>query len=429
MRGRKIEMLKDNLLPSASQLESIARETELIQRRSPKFNASGFLMAMLQSVTKGDTSLNQIVMHLSSFVPKGMTRQAMFQRFGPASSRFLLKVIQSAIKQRHPAVFDLLNDAAFTRVIVEDSTVISMAKSNAANFPNNGNGRYETAGCKCLLTYDLLRGKAIDFQLHAARESDQALAFETADRCRKGDLIVRDMGFFCVEALRVIGSRNAFWISRLPASTSLRSESGKPLAKLLASAKGDVLDLSAHVGREGLSCRLIAIRLDPQRAAANRRHIRAEAKRRRVTTNKETLLRAGWRILVTNVDQGILDAQKVSDIYALRWDIEIKFRAFKQSCQLSRGLKHKSSHHHIEAMALTAMLYQMLTIHLHARLSHRETFRGWLSMEKLSDAFSIHLMQLTNRMDSWLFDPDPRHLRYERRIRINHWQSIIHSLA
>jgi hypothetical protein len=422
-------MLKDHLLPTASQLDSIARETKLIQRSSRKFNAPGFLLAMLQSVTKGDTSLNQIAMHLTSFVPKAMTRQAVFQRFGPASSAFLLEVIQSVLKLRHPSVIGMLKDAPFNRVIVEDSTVISMAKSNAVNFPNNGNGRYETAGCKCLLTLDMLRGQAIDFQLHAARESDQSLAFETADRCQVGDLIVRDMGFFSIESLRVIGDRNAFWISRLPASTSLRGESGNPLAKLLARANGDVLDLPVKVGRDELPCRLVAIRLDPQRAAANRRHIRAEAKRRRVGTTKETLLRAGWRILVTNVGRERLEAQRISDIYALRWSIEIKFRAFKQSCQLSRGLKHQSGHHHIEAMVLAAMLYQLLIVHLHARLSNREAFRGWLSMEKLSDAFSIHLMRLTNRPDSWLFDPDPRHLRYEKRNRINHWQSIIHSLT
>lgn len=422
-------MLNDHLLPTASQLEIIARETCLIQRASSKFNAAGFLMTMLQSVTKGDTSLSQIVMHLASFVPKSMTRQAIFQRFGPSTSHFLLKVIQSVIELRHPVVVDVLKKVAFTRVIVEDSTVISMAKSNAVDFPNNGNGRYETAGCKCLLSYDLLRGKAIDFQLHAARESDQSLAFETADRCLEGDLILRDMGFFSVESLRVIGNRKAFWICRLPASTSLQSTLGSPLAKLLKNSKGEILDLAALVGRDGLPCRLIAIRLDPQRAEANRRHIRAEAKRRRVNTSKETLLRASWRILITNVSGDMLDARKISDIYALRWSIEIKFRAFKQSCQLSRGLKHKSSHHHIEAMVLAAMLYQLITIHLHAKLSDRDEFRGWLSIEKLSDAFSIHLMRLTNITETWRFDPDPRHLRYEKRNRVNHWQSIIHSLA
>ena len=130
-----------------------------------------------------------------------------------------------------------------------------------------------------------------------------------------------------------------------------------------------------------------------------------------------------------DVGTDMLDAQKISDIYALRWSIEIKFRAFKQSCQLSRGLKHRSGHHHIEAMVLSAMLYQLLTIHLHAKLAGRSEFRGWLSIEKLSDAFSIHLMRITNGWNSWIFDPDPRHLKYEKRKRINHWQSITHSLA
>ena len=118
-----------------------------------------------------------------------------------------------------------------------------------------------------------------------------------------------------------------------------------------------------------------------------------------------------------------------SDIYALRWSIEIKFRAFKQSCQISRGLMHKSGHHHIEAMVLSAMLYQLLTIHLHATLARRVEFRGWLSIEKLSDAFSIHLMRMGGGIENSIFDPDPRHLNYERRNRPNHWQVITHSLT
>jgi IS4 transposase len=122
-------------------------------------------------------------------------------------------------------------------------------------------------------------------------------------------------------------------------------------------------------------------------------------------------------------------AQKISDIYALRWSIEIKFRAFKQICQLNRGLMHKSGHHHIVAMVLSAMLYQLLTIHLYARLAQRPAYRGWLSIEKLSDAFSIHRMRLGDRISSWVFDPDPRHLRYENRKRPNYWQSINHSLT
>jgi len=168
-------MLEDCLLPSAAELEGIARETRLIQRASHKFSATGFLLAVLQSVTKGDTSLNHLVMHLAAFANRSMTRQALWQPFSEASSAFFLKVIHRVIERRHPEAADVLQHCPFGRVIVEDSTVISMAKSNASDLPNNGNGRHETAGCKCLLSLDILRGRAVDFQLHAAREADQSL--------------------------------------------------------------------------------------------------------------------------------------------------------------------------------------------------------------------------------------------------------------
>ena len=237
------------------------------------------------------------------------------------------------------------------------------------------------------------------------------------------------MGFFSIDSLRAIGERNAFWISRLPASVSRSDHKGIRLGALLKKAGDSHIDCKVLLGRDALPCRLIAIRLDPKRAAANRRHVRSECKRRRVTPNKESLVRAGWRILITNLDAQTLDAKRISDLYALRWSVEIKFRAFKQSCQISRGLKHKSGYHHIEAMVLSAMLYQLLALKLHAMCVGKPEFRGCLSIEKICDAFSIHLMRLGSSQEFLPFDPDPRHLRYERRKRINHWQSIIHSLT
>lgn len=422
-------MLEEHLLPKAGQLDRIARDSKLVQRTSHKFTAAGFLIALLKAVIKGDTSLNHLVMHLSGFANQSMTRQAIHQRFGPESTRFLLGVMRHVLARRFPATDEILRGGLFKRVIVEDSTVVSMAKSNAENFPNNGNGRDMTAGCKCLLIADLLSGKPLDFQLHAAREADQSLAFESVGLCRPGDLLIRDMGFFCLDALEEIGRRKAFWISRLPASVSLKTRSGTPLAKILGNTTRSRIDLPARIGRDGLPCRLIAIRLDGNRAAANRRHLKSEARRRRTTPKKESLQRAGWRILVTNIAANTLSAKAISDLYALRWSIEVKFRALKQSCKLSHGLKHKSGYHHIEAMVLAAMIYQLLILRVHAVLARRREFQGRISVEKTSDILSIHLLAIGSHTAGMVFDPDPRHLRYERRKRINHWQAITHSLA
>jgi len=423
-------MLEDHLLPKADQLDRIARETQLIQRSSHKFSAAGFLVALLKAVIKGDTSLNHLVMHLAGFVREAMTRQAIFQRFGPASSAFLLSVIRHVLSQRFPAAVEALQGGPFRRVIMEDSMVLSMAKSNAALFPNNGNRHEMTAGCKCLLIADLLSGRPLDFQLHAAREADQGLAFESVDLCGEDDLLIRDMGFFSLHALAEIQRRKAFWISRLPASVSACDAGGKTLAKILSDAQGQLIDIPVVLGRGTLPCRLIAIPLDQQRADANRRHIRAEARRRgRGQPKRETMVRAGWRILVTNLAAEQMSATEISDLYALRWSIEIKFRAFKQSCKISHGLRHRSGHHHIEAMILAAMLYQLLTLRIHAVLARRKAFAGWLSIEKMSDWLSIQILGLGPGSAPCVPPPDPRHLHYERRRRPNHWQAITHSLA
>jgi hypothetical protein len=420
-------MLVTSLLPSPKSLDSIARASGLIQRYSAKFSASGFLWALLQSVTKGDTSLNHLVMHLSGFVNQSMSRQAIHQRLGPAASSFLVRTIRTLCEQRLKGAGATLESCRFKRIIIEDSVVIPMAKSNAGNFPNNGNGRYATAGCKCLVRFDLLNGNPLDTKLHAARESDQSLVYEALDDLGRDDLIIRDMGFFSIDALSCIGEKGAHWISRLPASVSLTSLCGQDLSKLLKFSKSGKIDRYMKLGRKGLTCRLVAHRLPEREANANRRHIRKEAKRRRRAPNRETLRRAGWSLVITNIPSTSHSALKIQRLYTLRWSIEIKFRAFKQSCQLSRGLRHKSSFHHIEAMVLAAMIFQLLTMKAQQILGGGDHTR--VSPEKTSDALSIFIMQMSSNSLTWDFKADPRHLRYETRKRPNLCKQITYCLT
>ena len=198
-----------------------------------------------------------------------------------------------------------LESARFKRVRVEASTIISMAKSNATHFPNNGNGRVATAGCKCLLLTDLLSGDVLTADLHNARDSDQALAGEILEHCRADDLIVRDMRFFNPETLHQIESRNAFWISRLPASVSLTTNDGTELRNLLKRTRGKRIDRTVIVGRDArrrVPCRLVATRLKHADADKNRRMRKREAKKRGATASEEGLLRDGWRLLITKTD-------------------------------------------------------------------------------------------------------------------------------
>lgn len=417
---------------SFSDLDSIARKSGLILRRSRKFSAQGFLLALLRSVTKGDASFGQLAMQLGTLQSSAMSRQGMFKRFSKASTSFLLGVYQHLLKEKSRSTFQGLENAPFKRVLIEDSTIISMSKSNAGHFPNNGNGRTATAGCKCLLLTDLLSGDVLSSDLHNARDSDQALGQEILRHCRKGDLVVRDMGFFNLEALHLIEAREAFWISRLPASVSLTTRDGTELRDLLKRTHGNRIDLAVFIGRDirgRVPCRLVATRLGADDTEKHRRMRKREAKKRGATASREGLLRDGWRLLVTNLPCATITAKRLNDIYALRWSIEIRFRSLKQSCQISRALTHKSDFFHLEALVLSAILYQLLTLRVHGDLCRKHGGSGWLSIEKTCDYFSIYLLNASDPAKVPPFDPDLRHLRYEKRRRANHWQAIVQSLG
>lgn len=416
--------------PIFSKLDSIARQTGLIKRHSHKFSAEGFLLSLLQCVTRGTCSLNQIAIALGGFVLRSMSRQALFNRFSPASTAFLIEVISAILKTQGKRVLEPLMNSRFIRILIEDSTVISMAKSNAEHFPNNGNRRGLTAGCKVNLVTDLISGQPVASQLQDARSPDQSLAFDILDHCRKDDLIIRDMGYFNLEAIQQIEQREAFWVSRLPASVSLIDVEGRSLESVLKRTSLDQLDMTVLVGSKcGHRCRLVATRLSTEDTQKNRRQRRRNAKKHDAIPSKKALFRDAWSLVITNVSKEDIPTSQLYEIYALRWSIEIQFRAFKQACRLGPSLNHRSDPLHIEALVLASMIFQLLTLTIHALCRSRATKGAEPSLEKLSDAYAAHLQSLSRQAAGCSFKPDSRHLAHDRRKRPTLWQSAIQSLG
>jgi hypothetical protein len=301
-----------------------------------------------------------------------------------------------------------------------------------------------TAGCKVNLLTGLLSGEAVASDLHMARDPDQALANEVLDHCKKGDLILRDMGYFCIDTLSAIEGRKAFWISRLPAGTSLVDGRGVRLEKILRKCGADRIDIGVSIGtRKPKRPRLVATRLAPEQAEKNRRHRRREAKRHGAAASKQGLLRDGWSLAITNLTPEQADAEKIYHIYSFRWSVEIQFRAFKQACRPGQSLNHKTGPFHIEALVLAPMVFQLLTIDLHARLrglALQKVYdrkpgsppgrRGRIpSIEKVADAYAAYLQTISSARELPPFAPDPRHLNHDRRRHLTLWDSMVQCMG
>jgi len=261
-------------------LDLIARETQLVVRKSPKFTPDSFLQSLLSAVATGKGSLNQIAAQIEDRVDQGMARQSLSDRFTPKSTAFLLSILGKLIEQRFRPATPALAHTKIRRIFIEDSSALGLPKSNAQNFPAHGNHHGNTAGVKIDFAYDLLSGNVLSHSLEQATTQDKSIGKDTLVEVQARDLVLRDMGYFSLDLdeFTEIESRSAWWLTRLPLSTGVLLENNKTLETRLRSRKQDILDLKVHVGGQKKSCRLIAVRADDTVAHKRRSERRKRAK-------------------------------------------------------------------------------------------------------------------------------------------------------
>jgi len=215
--------------PILPDLDELATKSKLVVRKSSRFSADGFLATLLSAVITGNASFNQLVINLKHRVEKAMSRQSFHDRIGPSSTAFLIYVLCELMKQRFEPAIHMLGKSGIRRIIIEDASGQVMPKSNAEDFGAHGNHHGPTAGVKIDLAYDLLSDTIISHSLHQATTQDKTIGKDLIEELRKGDLILRDMGYFSLGEFTVIEACGAWWLTRLPLTTGILLENGKKL--------------------------------------------------------------------------------------------------------------------------------------------------------------------------------------------------------
>ena len=414
--------------PSMPDLDRIAIQTRLVIRKSAKFSATALLQSLLSSVATGLASLNQIAGDLKDRVAAPMARQSLHEHFDVRSTAFLMTVLAELMEQRFKPVSEVLKSCAIRRIIIEDATAQVLPKSNAEGFPAHGNHHGATAGVKIDFAYDLLSGVMIAHSLHAATTSDKTIGRDVVAQIQAGDLTIRDMGYFCLAEFCAIEACGAWWLTRLPLTAGVSLENGDALEELLERKRHDFHDLGVMVGEQGKKCRLIAVRAAPEVVEARRIERRKGARKAGKKVCRKAEIRDGWHLMLTNLPKSEASAQQLVAVYRARWAIEIQFRAWKQSLNLTKAINRKSNEHHLQALVLAAMIAHQLGMKIAQRVG--ETVgRARLSYEKLYDLLAVHLIKASDLCAVLSFDPHPRHVTRDKRRRQSPVESAIQALT
>lgn len=399
-------------------LKRIATDTEFMVRESKKFCPSCFVQSLLEAVITGDASLSEISFSMGQLVGNRMAKQAVHKRLAEGSSDFLLTVYMEVLEWSFKTRTKSLSHLPFSRILIADSSFNRIHGANAKHFRGNGNGRVDTAGFKIELVYDLLSGETESSSHYEAREQDKAIGKDLIDNVKPGDLVLRDLGYFAVKEFIRIEQVKAYWLSRLPLSTKVRviTEDGEQtLESVLKSTctREKKLDLDVVITNSNLPCRLVAVRADKSVAKQRRKERRKSGSE----VYKETgLVRDGWHILLTNIEVELCKAPQLMGIYRMRWDVEIQFRAWKQSLQLHKALDRKTSPHHIYALIIAAMIH-MLLLMIARRLAQQHLKPGELSLEKLATSYSQFIIKANRFERCWDYELDLRHIKKDSRRR------------
>lgn len=246
---------------------------------------------------------------------------------------------------------------SFGRVLIQDSTNISLPEYLADSFPGACNQRRrKQAGMKIQAIYDLLMEQFVSFDLSPFRRTDQCASPDILKVARKGDLVLRDLGYFVLSVFKQMNNLGIYFLSRLRDKVVIHCPRTGDRINLLAELKKhQIIDIDVLVGtKQRVPMRLVAMPV-PESVANKRRRKAKNNRDKRCRPSKESLQLLGWQLLITNVDRCVWSTENVAAIYGIRWRIEIIFKAWKSHFDLTtipRGSKAQ-----VETHILAKLLY------------------------------------------------------------------------
>ena len=236
------------------------------------------------------------------------------------------------------AASETLTTNCFGRLLVADSTQWQVHSALKRWYKGSG-GSASKAACKLQTIIEPRSGKLLLMDYGKATRPDQGYSKNIPKLLLAGDLILFDLGYYCVKVFRRIQHRKAFFIIPIYYNAIVRKEFNSAscsVASFLSKVNNEIQDCQLMIGSsEHMNVRLVATKISLQKANAHRRKLREDYRRQRSGQPTEQRLQfCDWTVLITNVPCSQLNTKQVVDLYRTRWQIEIFFRDVKSLLKL-----------------------------------------------------------------------------------------------
>jgi hypothetical protein len=340
--GQELDMWFNN-----EACEALARETSFIQRSSSRLTGSGFFnLLTVEALHEPTISYEGLCDRLEERHPNAqITPQALCERMNSDGAvAFLEASLERTLKEttcQQTAAMKTTWLEPFTRVLLQDSTQLQIHEKMADQFKGSG-GNASAACVKVDYSYDVKSEKAEHLAIRQGADSDQGFAEDLSARVQKGDLVIRDLGYFCLNFFAHLVSIGAYFLSRLSFNVNvyLTVDADEPvnlIQHINRFGNGDkTMEFNVFLGqKQRIPIRLIVYRLPSDVYRKRQKAAIKAAKRKGRGISLSYLKFLKYTFFITNVPAALWSMEAVGTIYRLRWQVELVFKNWKSLFQIN----------------------------------------------------------------------------------------------
>jgi transposase len=170
--------------------------------------------------------------------------------------------------------------------------------------------------------------------------------------------------------LRKIGEKNAFFLSRLPATISVYDENENKLdfekhVTLMTKNGMSIMEKQVWIGEAKHPVRLMIGLVPPEVYQQRVRRKKEEEKKKGRQTKQTTKQLLHFNLFITNTDAEKLPLDKIMPLYRFRWQVELQFKNWKSLFSIHTMQKMK------EARYITMLYTRLILIVINLQIINR----------------------------------------------------------
>lgn len=304
-------------LPASLDLTALARERGAIVR-SRRISDGETLLRLALWYGPGGMSLRSAAALASGTQTADLSDVALLKRLCGAAD--WLEAIVSAMLAERQA----LPSTSSRPLVLIDGTALSRQGSHGTDYVLHSRYRPDTGFTGFTLT-DCHGGEML-----------------TRHTINAGEIVIADRAYGRAQGLRHVLDHQADFIVRVGwRALGWRDAQGQAvdiLGLVEDLQPGETRDLAVHAtyGKELLPVRLVVTARDEQATEAAIKKVKRKAQKNRAIGDPRSCTAANYMIIATSLDPGDYPAERIAELYRLRWQIELAFKRLKSLVHLGR---------------------------------------------------------------------------------------------